>query len=134
MKSFVIIIAFLLSFIFGGGRASNVCDRNHHYADAVVLPSGEDAADKKTDFNDVAILPVRIATFSGDGNSLAPSARSTNSGRRVQSSFKSSFRVIKDGRVIDRHDFYTFQADLKQFSSGIRSTNRYIYSICQLLI
>ena len=134
MKSFVLIFSVLLSFIFGGDRAGNICEKDLHYTAAVVKCSDKDAANKKTDFDDAAILPVRTATFSGDGSSLAPSFRSSNSGKRVQSSFKSSFRIIKEGKVFDRNNFYTFQTAILQFQSGIRSTSRYIYSICRLLI
>lgn len=134
MKSFVLILTALLSSIFGGDRASNACDRNIHYTDAVVQCSDKDASDKKADFNDVAILPIRTATFSGDGNSFSPSVRSTNSGRRIQPSNKSSFRIIKAGKVFDKNHFYTFQTVLFQFQSGMHSNSRYIYSICQLLI
>ena len=134
MKSFVLIFTALLSFFFGGNRANNVCDRSLQHTDAVVQCSDNDASGKKADFNDVAILPIRTVSYSGNGDSFAPSFRSTNSGRRVQPSYKSSFRVIKTGRVFDRNNFYTFQTDLKQFSSGIHSTNRYIHSLCQLLI
>ena len=134
MKSFVLIFSVLLSFISGGGRADNICEKNLHYSDAVVKCSDKDATDKKTDFNDTAILPVRTATFSGDGSNFAPSLRSSNSGKRVQSSFKSSFRIIKEDKVFDRNNFYTFQTAILQFQSGIRSNGRYIYSICRLLI
>lgn len=134
MKSFVLIFTVLLSFLFGEDRTSNVCDRTAHYTDAVVQCSDKGAADNKADFNDVAILPVRTATVSGDGNSFAPSFRPTNSGRRVQPSTKSAFRVIKTGKVFDRNNLYAFQTVFLQFQSGIRSNSRYIHSICQLLI
>ena len=134
MRGIVIIISVLLSFIFGEGRISNICDVNLQCTDALVECTDTGAADKTSDINDVALLPVRTATFSGDGSSFAPSVRSTNSGKRVQSTYKSSFRVIKAGKVLDRNIFYTFQADILQFQSGIRSNSRYIHSICQLLI
>lgn len=134
MRSFVLIFTTLLSFIFGGGRASDVCDRNVHHSDAVVQCSDKESADTKADFNNLAILPVRMASYSGDGNSFAPSFRTTNSGRRVQPSTKSAFRLIKAGKVFDRNNFNTFQTALLQFQSGIRSNSRYIHSICQLLI
>lgn len=134
MRGLVIIISVLLSFIFGEGKVGNASDRNRQYTDAVVESTDKGAADRKADFNDVAILPVRTATFSGDSSSFAPSFRSTNSGRRAQSSFKSSFRLVKEGKVFDRNNFYSFQTVILQFQSGIHSNSRYIYSICQLLI
>lgn len=134
MRGIAIILSVFLSFIFGEGRVSDACARNLQHSDTVIECSDKDATDKTVDINDVALLPVRTATFSGDGTSFAPSVRSTNSGKRVQSSYKSSFRVIKAGKVFDRNIFHTFRADILQFQSGIRSNSRYIHSICQLLI
>ena len=113
----------LLSFFFGECRADNTCDRSIHYTDTVVL-----CADK------AAILPVRTTTYSGDDSSPAPSLRSSNSGRRVQPSFRSAFRLVKAGKVFDRNNFHTFRSVILQFQSGIHAKSRYIYSICQLLI
>ena len=134
MKSIALILTVLLSFIFGEGRTVNGCGRNLCNSDTIVQGSDKDATDKEADFNDVAILPVRTATLSGDGNSFAPSVRSTNSGRRVQPSTKSAFCVIKTGKVFDRNNFHAFRTVILQFQSGIRSNSRYIHSICQLLI
>ena len=134
MRGIVIIISFLLSFIFGEGRVNDACDRSLHCTDTVVQCTDNDATDNKADFNDVALLPVRTAVFSGDGSSFAPSVRSTNSSRRVQPSSKAGFRVIKAGKVFDRNIFLSFRADILQFQSGIHSNSRYIHSICQLLI
>ena len=133
MKIFIFILSAFLSSLF--------CDRNSHFEDSqcgsvgtVVESKGQDQNNNNPDYKSFGILPTRTAGYSGENNSVTPSVRSTNSGRRIQPSGKAPFRVIKDGKVIDRHNFYTFQTDLKQFSSGIHSSIRYIYSICQLLI
>ena len=86
------------------------------------------------DSKSLAILPTRTAGYAGENNSVTSSVRSTNSGRRAQPSDKDPFRIIKDGKTIDKNNFDTFRAELKQFPSGIHSTKRYIHSICQLLI
>ena len=124
MKGFIIVY-FLLSCFCAEGRTSELCDGNDRSADALVEYAG---------LNDAAILPAGTATFSGNGNSFSPFFRPTNAGRRVQPSTKSSFRVIKSGKVFDRNNFYTFQTAILQFQSGIRSNSRYIYTICHLLI
>lgn len=134
MKSYVLIFTVLLSFIIGGGWTNDGRDRNTHRTDAVVRCTDKDTTDKKTDFNDAAILQVRTETFSGNGCSFASSLQSTRSGRRVQPSTKSAYRVIKDGKVLDINNFYTLRAFVIQFRSGIHTNSRYIYSICQLLI
>ena len=134
MNIFVTIFIALLSFIFDGDLSNYVCDSGIRHNDTVVQCSDKDATDQKADFNDVAILPVRTASYSGDGNGFAPLFRSTNSGRRVQPNTKITSRFIKFGKVLDRTYFCTFQTVLLQFQSGMRSSSRYIYSICQLLL
>ncbi len=134
MKLLLIIIGLILSCNFSD--RSSVDEKVHDIAQATVI--GADNQDNDTrdyDSKSFCLLPSRTAGYSGENNnSVTPSVRSTNSGRRVQSFGKAPFRVIKDGKVIDRYNFYTFQTELKQFSSGIHSTNRYIHSLCQLLI
>lgn len=133
MKGILLIFSLFLSCLFSGsGQIDDV--RTGDTVSLVVEAAESDAAENSTDFNDLAIMPVRTASYSGDGNSFAPSVRSNNTGRRVQSSSRSTFRVIKDGKVIDRHNFCTFRATLLQFPSGIHAADRYIYSICNLLI
>lgn len=133
MKSHVLILIMFLSCVFCG---RNVGDESVSYAPecTVVESSRSESEDDGLDFKSVGILPARTAGYTGENNSLSTSVRSTNSGRRVQPSGKAPFRVIKEGKVIDRHNFHAFQTDLNQFPSGIHSSNRYIHSICQLLI
>mgnify|MGYP003310171781 CR=1 FL=1 len=133
MKGIILIISLFLSCVFSGtGSRNDILEGRS--GGTVVSSTGRNTTEKKTDLNDFAILPARTASYSGDGNSFAPTFHPTNSGRRVQPSFKSSFCVIKVGKIFDRSNFYTFQTDLKRFSSGIHSTSRYIHSLCQLLI
>lgn len=134
MKSIILIFTFLFSFVFGGGKDGGVCNGNLHHTDAVVQCSDNDATDKNVDLNNAALLPVRTINFSGNGSSYASSVRSTHSGRRLQPSTKSAYRVIKDGKVLDINNVYTTRTFIIHFRSGIRSNSRYIHSICQLLI
>ena len=134
MNLYILIIAAFLSSLF--------CDRNARFEGSqcgnvgIAIESKEqNQSNDNPDCKSFGILPSQTAGYTGENNSvISSSVRSTNSGRRIQPSGKAPFRVIKDGKVIDRHNFYTFQTDLKQFPSGIHSTNRYIYSLCQLLI
>ena len=132
MKLFILIITAFLSSLF--------CDRDAQCKDSqfgnasIIIESKEQNQDNNPDCKSLGILPSRTAGYSGENNSVTLSVRSTNSGRRIQPSGKAHFRVIKNGKVIDRNNFHTFQTDLRQFSSGIHSTNRYIHSLCQLLI
>ena len=131
MKELLLILSFALSCLFSD--KGTVCSESWNH-DTVVECSESDAAEESLDFNDLAILPVRTATYSVNGNGLSSSVRSSNAGRRVQSSTKSAYRVVKTGKVSDRTILYSFRAAILQFPSGIHSNSRYIHSICHLLI
>lgn len=133
MKSHVLILITFLSCVFCG-RNVRVEDVSHAPECIVVESTQSETDDNSPDYRSVGVLPSRTAGYTGENNSLSSSVRSTNSGRRVQPSGKAPFRVIKDGKVIDRHNSLAFRTELKQFPSGIHSSNRYIHSICQLLI
>ena len=133
MKGIVLIISLFLSCAFSGTCAIHPISEGILH-ETVISSTDKNTSEKKVDFNDLAILPLRTVSYSGDGNNFAPSFRSSNSGRRVQPSTKFAFRLIKAGKVFDRNNFYSFQTVLLQFQSGIHSNGRYIHSICQLLI
>ena len=133
MKQVILIFALFLSSLFCDRAVQ--CEDTGDFSSGVIVESEDRNPDKgNADCKSFGILPSRTAGYTGESNSVAPSVRLTNSGRRLQPSGKAPFRVIKDGKVIDRHNFHTFQTSLKEFPSGIHSTYRYIHSICQLLI
>ena len=133
MKSFLIILGLILSCTFSDRSSFDEKGRGPAQ-DCVIGSENQDAGLRDFDWKSQGILPSRTAGFSGENNSVTSSVRSTNSGRRAQHSDKDPFRIIKDGKTIDKNNFDTFRAELKQFPSGIHSTKRYIHSICQLLI
>ena len=133
MKSFLIILGLILSCTFSD-RSSFDEKGQGPAQDCVIGSENQDAGLRDFDWKSQGILPSHTAGFSGENNSVTSSVRSTNSGRRAQPSDKDPFRIIKDGKTIDKNNFDTFRAELKQFPSGIHSTKRYIHSICQLLI
>ena len=133
MKSFLIILGLILSCTFSDRSSFDEKGRGPAQ-DCVIGSENQDAGLRDFDWKSQGILPSHTAGFSGENNSVTSSVRSTNSGRRAQPSDKDPFRIIKDGKTIDKNNFDTFRAELKQFPSGIHSTKRYIHSICQLLI
>ena len=133
MKSFLIILGLILSCTFSD-RSSFDEKGQGPAQDCVIGSENQDPGLRDFDWKSQGILPSHTAGFSGENNSVTSSVRSTNSGRRIQPSDKDPFRIIKDGKTIDKNNFDTFRAELKQFPSGIHSTKRYIHSICQLLI
>lgn len=133
MKSFLIILGLILSCTFSDRSSFDEKGRGPAQ-DCVIGSENQDTGLQDFDWKSQGILPSRTAGYSGENNSVTSSVRSTNSGRRAQPSDKDPFRIIKDGKTIDKNNFDTFRAELKQFPSGIHSTKRYIHSICQLLI
>lgn len=87
-----------------------------------------------TDFDYPCITFARTAGFTSEENTFQASVRTFKTGRRIQPSVKYSERIIKAGKVIDRRYFHAFQTKLLQFQSGTHSTQRYIHTICSLLI
>ena len=132
MKVLILILSFFLS-VFSGGKTVYAGQNGRHPA-SIVETASEDIPDRAPNSYSQAILPVQSARFSGEDSGVTSALRSTNSSRRTQVSQKSPFRIIKGGKVIDKHHFFIFRALLQQFQSGIHSTSRYIHSICHLLI
>ena len=134
MKCIVLIFTIILPFILGEGKASSMCDSNHHCTDAVVQCSASDATDNKVGINDAATIPIKTRTFLVDGNNLAILFSPSNSGRRTQPSFNTSFGAINTSKVFGRNNLYIFQFFILHFQYRLRSNSRYLYIICQLLI
>lgn len=133
MKHILLILSFFLSCIFSGGKVS-VDEQYEHFSSSVIKETEHDRSDRDPNYRSFAVLPARTASFSSENTSVAPTVRSTNSGRRTQVSQKSPFRMIKAGKVIDKTNIIIFQTELHKFQTGIHSISRYIHSICCLLI
>lgn len=71
-------------------------------------------------------------SFNGDGSPNSISLRTTNMGRRTYPQTRCSFRVIKDGKVIDNNRTHPFLTPLFVILSGTRISERYLFSICRL--
>ena len=131
MKILLIIIGLILSCNVSDGLSIDENLRSGIPCTAVVS-ADRDSGMGDFDRKSPDMLPFRTAGYSGGSNSLTPPVRSTHSGRGAQDSAKAPF--IRDGKIIGIHTVHTFLTNLNQFSSGRHSINRYIYSLCQLLI
>ncbi|MCQ2119606.1 MAG: hypothetical protein MJY84_06765 [Bacteroidales bacterium] len=135
VKQLLLIFSILLSGLFSGGKQSgDVQAAGHSHSSCVEETKAMDWPEQSADWSSAAVLPFQSARFSGEDSPVIPSVRLTEHGRRIQVSHKFPFRVIKAGKVIDRHHFVIFHDELLRFQSGIRSNDRYIHSICSLLI
>lgn len=133
MKRILFILSFLLPLLLhcqtASGREVNLSAKS-----VLCLSIDQNNSQDCSDIGHAFFSLVENAVLSHQDNTSSPNVRSVKSGRRIQSSSKSSTRIIKAGKVLDRQYFFTFQANLLQFQTGIFSSRRYIYSICQMLI
>lgn len=134
MRKIVIIFLLSLLFIFGKEHTCFVNDRVSHYTDATNLCSAWNSIDKKSDFSNTSVSEFGLEILSGEGSNFTSTFHPTNSGKRTPQSCKSSLRAIYTTIVFGRINFHIFQGNILQFLSGIRSSGRYIYFICRLLI
>ena len=68
----------------------------------------------------------------GGGSSNSVSARNTNTGRRTSPQTRSTFRIIKGGKVIDNNRTHPFLTPVFVPLSGMHISERYLFSICRL--
>lgn len=132
MKNLLVILAFLLSW---AGLDSFATANDNSGAEEKVFSSTRDGDEPEHPLvRDICIVSPSGAVFSGDGSSFTMSVRPTNTGRKTQTSVRSSFRFLKDGKVIDRALSRTFRNEILHSGSGMFSTGRYIHIIRHLLI
>ncbi len=133
MKRILFILSFLLPLLLHCQSASGG-DVNISVEAVLSISVGPNSSQDCQDIEHAYFSLAENAVLSHQDNTSSPNIRSVKSGRRIQSSSKSSTRIIKAGKVLDRQYFFTFQANLLQFTTGIFSSRRYIYTICQMLI
>lgn len=139
MKRFLFILSFILAYLFCSSSL-NPADKASQSNLLCPANTGHSSIDRTAcgarnyGFNLQGILSSSASGYSEESHNFSPSVRNTGNGRRVQSSSRSTFRMVKAGKLIDTQSIYTFQSALKLFSSGIHSNARFILSICNLRI
>ena len=81
---------------------------------------------------EICLTAAQGYTFSGTDDSNTVSVRVTNSGRRTSQHARSTFRVVKSGKIIDNNHQHPFMAVPYAALSGMYLPERYLYSICRL--
>ena len=125
-------MSLLLSLISGGrnkAEAAAACGE----ASCCVVEA--DAADMQLQDprNGELLLPaVQGLVFSGGGSFHPVSVRTTHAGRRTSPQPRSTFRILKGGRVIDNNRIHPFLASAFVLLSGTHISARYLLSICRL--
>lgn len=121
MKRILLILAFVLAFLLKGSNAA--CDEQMPVSSGIVSVCDTDT-----------FSPASTSSYSAETQNYGTSFRNSGQGRRLPSSMRSAYRVLKDGKVIDKSFYSTFRELYIEFYSGIHSNVRYIYSIRHLLI
>ena len=119
MKLFALIFSFLLTFL-SGGRTEVVSTR-----------STETAVDF-TRNREICITAAQGYGFAGENSTNSISARITQSGKRTSPQVRSTFRMVKGGKVIDNNHLHPFLAQSFVHLAGFYISERYLFSICRL--
>lgn len=133
MKFVLLILSLLLSWFSGDGSGA-VEEENLYGSETVVQAQAGDRSRDYTEYNTICLCSARGARFSSEDNTFSPAPRTTNAGKRTNQTVKSSTRIVKSGKVIDRQNSNRYMASILENPSGMRTVHRYIYSICTLLI
>ena len=132
VKQVVLILSFLLS-LFSGGRTEEVSGGS---SQDVLYAVTEDQSHENTagyaQNKELCITAAQGYSFSGDSNPNSVSIRVTQSGRRTQSQVRSTFRIIKGGKVIDNNHSHPFLAESIAHQAGMYVPQRYLFSLCRL--
>ena len=134
MKLLTLILSLLLS-LFAGGKADTVSEVQSAASQCSV--SERSSSEKTVDHSlnrDICITAAQGYSFTGNNSTNSVSVRTTNAGRRTSPQSKSTFRVIKAGKVIDNNNLHPFLTPSFIALSGTRTFERDLYSICRLRI
>ena len=132
MKPFVLIFSFLLSLLSGG--RTEVASTNPS-SGAQCHVSEYPATESITGFahnREICITAAQGYTFAGDDSTSSVSIRIPQSGKRTTPQVRSTFRIVKAGKVIDNNHLHPFLAQSVVHMAGIHIAERYLFSICRL--
>ena len=132
MKILTLILSLLLS-LFSGDKAGRVSDVQEAVGQCSI--SERSSSEKTVDHSlnrDICITAAQGYSFTGSNSTNSVSVRASNTGRRTSPQTKSTFRVVKSGKVIDNNNIHPFLTPSFIKLSGTRTSERYLYSICRL--
>lgn len=132
MKLVLLIFTSLLSFLFGGNAdvvdTSSSSARQYSFSEN----SSSDRAETYSLNREICITAAQGYTFAGNNSNNSVSVRIPQSGRRSSSQTKSTFRVVKSGKVLDNNNINPFLAQSIVHVTGVYLPERYLFSICDL--
>lgn len=126
------LFSFLLSLLLPGEVCGGVVDSSREGAYVRCADSKSEFEGDYVPGKDFCITATQGQSFSGEGNSNSVSPRTTSGGRRVQTQSKSTFRILKCGKVVDNNNIHPFLTSSFIILSGTCIHQRYLYAICRL--
>lgn len=134
MKHLVLIFSFLLTFLSEGRTGMEVVSTNSSSSSQCNVSecsSTENAGDF-TQNREICITAAQGYTFAGNNSTNSISVRITQTGKRTSPQVRSTFRIVKGGKVIDNNHLHPFLAQSFVHLAGIYIAERYLFSICRL--
>jgi hypothetical protein len=129
MKLVVLALSFLLAFLSGG--RSQVVSPSPENSSVSAIPSTEKTADYASN-KDICLTAAQGYTFAGRGNPSSVSIRVPQSVRRTTPQARSTFRIVKGGKIIDNNHLHPFLAQSVVHQAGMYISERYLFTICSL--
>ena len=132
MKTLVLILSIMSILLGGSGRkaVSEVVRPEVCCSGGEVPHSGEVIGHSSN--RDFCITAPFGYSFTGySGMNYVP-VRNLDSGRRTSPKSRSTFRIVKSGKVIDNKNLYPLLALSFSQQPGTHSSQRFLYSICRL--
>lgn len=129
MKLVVLALSFLLAFLSGG--RSQVVSPSPENSSVSAIPSTEKTADYAAN-KDICLTAAQGYTFAGRGNQSSVSIRVPQSVRRTTPQARSTFRIVKGGKIIDNNHLHPFLAQSVVHQAGMYISERYLFTICSL--
>ena len=130
VKLFVFILSFLLSFL-SVDRTEVTTPSNVSQSIVSESRSPEQAVDF-TQNREICITSAQGYAFAGSNSTNSVSVRIAQSFRRLNQPVRSTFRIVKGGKVIDNNHLHPFLAQSFVHLAGIYLSERYLLSICRL--
>lgn len=132
MKWMLLILSLILS-LSGGGRSEAVGEAPAQ--DTPCSVSDAPSSDQSPDYapnRDICLTSAQGYSFTGNDSTNSVSVRNSNTGRRTSPQTKSTFRMVKSGKVVDNNLFHLFLTLSSPTLSGIHDPGRYLFSLCRL--
>ena len=129
MKRLAVILIALLSFFLNGQRESSaVISQDEWGTDVSVNTTDFITKDSPITFcRDMSFMPMSGNAFSGNTTSFSGSIRLTQTGRRINPSTKTTFRLVKAGKVIDGRSPFQRGVSLFQLLPDLFSFNQHLH-------